>query len=49
MLPAAVADFGVGDLPEMVSNGINTVNKGALAVLLFHACARDDRDLHTCE
>ncbi len=47
--PAAAANFGVGDLPEMVSNGINSVNKGALAVLLFQACAQYDRALHTCE
>lgn len=42
-----VADFGVGDMPDMVGNGINATNKAVMAAVLFNACASYDRALHT--
>ncbi len=45
--PAAVADVGVGDYPEMVSHGINAVNKTIMTAVLFSACSAYDRALHT--
>eukprot|EP00955_Chlamydomonas_euryale_P014292 153738-Chlamydomonas_euryale.AAC.1 len=41
------ADYGAHEYTEMVADGINMVNKAAMAWVLFESCAIFDRALHT--
>jgi hypothetical protein len=43
----ATAEFGAGDYPGVLSNGINATNKALMAWLVFQACGSFDRALHT--
>ena len=43
----AAAEFGAGDYPGVLSNGINATNKLLMALLVFQACGSFDRALHT--